>query len=302
MPQIPGVLTATVVGPASEDVHTDEYGRIKIQFPWDNKNKNDDSSSCWVRVSQPWSGGRFGAMFLPRIGSEVVVSFIDGNPDRPLITGTVSNGKNRPLLDLPDEKEQVGFVTRSSLNGTVEEGHQLLFNDKKGEEKLILLSQKDVEMTVNNNLTTVVKAEVKETIESHRSTEIAEGNDTLTLHQGNHNLTVEKGDVATVLQKGNYSLTISGDLNESLSGGNHSLSVSGGGSSITTDKTCVIKSTQSIELEVGSSKISVTPAGITLSGAVVKIEGKGSLTLSGAAVTVEGSGMTQVKGGVVSIG
>lgn len=311
VPEIPGVLTATVVGPASEDVHTDEYGRIKIQFPWDSDNKNDDSSSCWVRVSQPWSGGRFGAMFLPRIGSEVVVSFLHGNPDYPLVTGTVSNGRNLPLLNLPGEKDQAGFVSRSSLNGSVEEGHQLRFDDKKGEEKLTLIAQKDMDVTVKNNLTTTVASAVKETIGSDRSTEITQGNDALILHQGNRNLTLEQGDVDTCLrqgnmalslQQGNYSLDIKGNLQESLTGGSHSLSISGGGSTLKADQSCVIESTQSVELKVGSSKISITPAGITLSATTIKIEGTATAELDGAMITIKGSGMTQVKGGVVMIG
>lgn len=311
VPEIPGVLTATVVGPASEDVHTDEYGRIKIQFHWDSENKKDDSSSCWVRVSQPWSGGRFGAMFLPRIGSEVVVSFLHGNPDYPLVTGTVSNGKNRPLLNLPGEKDQAGLMSRSSLNGSVEEGHQLRFDDKKGEEKLLLISQKDMDVTVKNNLTTTVTSGVKETIGADRSTEITKGNDALTLHQGDRNLVLEQGhlgvslrqgNMALNLQKGNYSLDVTGNLQESLTGGNHVLSISGGGSSVKADQSCVIESTQSVELKVGSSKISITPAGITLSGTTIKIEGTATAELDGAMVTIKGSGMTQVKGGVVMIG
>jgi len=311
VPDIPGVLTATVVGPASEDVHTDEYGRIKIQFPWDSENKNDDSSSCWVRVSQPWSGARFGAMFIPRIGSEVVVSFLLGNPDNPLVTGTVSNGRNLPLLNLPGEKEQAGFVSRSSLNGSVEEGHQLRFDDKKGEEKLTLVAQKDMDVVVKNNLTTAVTSAVKETIGSDRSTEITKGNDALILHQGNCNLTLEQGDFNTLLQQGNmalglqqgnYSLKINGHLQQNLKDGSHSLSISGGGSTIKADKRCVIESTQAVELKVGSSKISITPAGITLSGTTIKIEGTATAELGGAMVTIKGSGMTQVKGGVVMIG
>mgnify|MGYP004709176655 FL=1 len=118
-PEIAGILTATVVGPQSEEVHTDEYGRIKIQFPWDRENKYDDGSSCWVRVSQPWAGGRFGAMVLHRVNSEVTVSFVHGNSDYPLVTGSVSNGQNKPPRSLPEEKNHTGFDSRSSLNGNV---------------------------------------------------------------------------------------------------------------------------------------------------------------------------------------
>ena len=88
-PDIAGVLIAKVVGPSSEEIHTDEFGRIKIQFPWDSENKNDDTSSCWVRLSQPWAGSKFGFQFIPRVGSEVLVSLIQGKPDSPLVTGSV---------------------------------------------------------------------------------------------------------------------------------------------------------------------------------------------------------------------
>lgn len=284
-PDIAGILTATVVGPKSEEIHTDEYGRIKIQFPWDSENKYDDGSSCWVRVSQPWAGGRFGAMFLPRVGSEVIVSFVHGNPDCPLVTGTVFNGQNKPPLNLPDEKNHSGFVSRSSLDGRVEDSHQLRFDDKKGEERLVITSQKDLLLTVKNDVITEIAKKVTETIGEDRATEITKGNETLTLKQGDCILTIEKGNHDTVLKQGDYLMNISG-----------------GGSTVKADKTCVIESTQSIELKVGSSKMSITPSGITISATTIKVEGTGTAELKGAMLTVNGSGMSQVKGGVVMIG
>jgi len=284
VPDIGGVLTATVVGPKSEEVHTDEYGRIKIQFPWDNENHFDDGSSCWVRVSQPWAGGRFGAIFLPRVGSEVIISFVQGHPDYPLVTGTVFNGLNKPPLSLPGEKNHTGFVSRSSLNGSVEEGHELRFDDKKGEERLVMTSQRDLLLTVKNDVISKIAKKVTETIGEDRVTEITKGKDSLTL------------------KSGDYSLDIQGNLQQSLKGGDHHLKISGGGSSVKADKACVIESTQSIELKVGSSKISISPTGITISGTTIKIEGTGTAELKGAMVTVQGSGMTQIKGGVTMIG
>lgn len=301
-PEIAGVLTATVVGPQSEEIHTDEYGRIKIQFPWDGENKHDDSSSCWVRVSQPWAGGRFGALFLPRVASEVLVSFVQGNPDYPVVTGMVFNGQNRPPLSLPDEKNHSGFISRSASDGSVEEGHQLRFDDKKGEEKLLITSQKDLLLTVKNDVITDVAKKVTETIGEDRSTEITRGKETLTLKQGDRILTLEQGNHSTTLKQGDYGLDIKGSLQASLNGGDYQLQVSGGGSTVKADKTCVIESTQGIELKVGSSKISITPSGITLSGTTISIEGTGTAELKGAMVTVQGSGMTQIKGGVTMIG
>lgn len=292
-PDIAGVLIAKVVGPASEEIHTDEYGRIKIQFPWDTENKNDDTSSCWVRVSQPWTGSKFGFQFIPRIGSEVMVSFIQGNPDFPLVTGSVYNGQNKLPFTLPDEKTESGFATRSTSKGGMEDGHRLSFNDKKGEEKLTITAQKDLLLTVKNDVTSEVTHEVKSKIGANRETEITKGNDTLVLKQGSLHITLDKGDME---QK------ITGNVTTSLNNGNYSLTATGGSGKIKTDKTCVIESTQSIELKVGSNKIAISPSGITISGTMIKIEGSGTAELKGAMTTVQGSGMTQIKGGIINIG
>lgn len=284
VPDVAGVLTAKVVGPKSEEIYTDEGGRIKIQFHWDSENRFDDSSSCWVRVSQPWTGGRFGGLFLPRVGSEVIVSFVQGNPDFPIVTGTVFNGQNKPPLSLPADKNQSGFMSRSSKDGTVEEGHVLSFDDTKASEKLIITSQKDLLVTVKNDEKRDVAHLVDEKIGAGRTTEITQGNDHLTLKDGN------------------YLIDIKGNFTTTTTGGNHKMTVSGGGSNVKADKACVMESTQSIELKVGSSKISITPSGITLSATTIKIEGTGTAELKSAMVTVNGSGMTQVKGGTVMIG
>jgi type VI secretion system secreted protein VgrG len=292
-PEIAGVLLAKVVGPSSEEIHTDEYGRIKIQFPWDTKNKNDDTSSCWVRISQPWTGSKFGFQFIPRIGSEVLVSFIQGNPDFPLVTGSVYNGQNKLPFPLPDEKTESGFATRSTSNGGMEDGHRLSFNDKKGEEKLTITAQKDLLLTVKNDVTSEVSHEVKSKIGANRDTEITKGDDTLVLKQGSLHITLNKGDLE---QK------VSGNVNTSLTNGNYSLTATGGSGKIKTDKTCVIESTQSIELKVGSNKIAISPSGITISGTMIKIQGSGTAELKGAMTTVQGTGMTQIKGGIINIG
>lgn len=292
-PEIAGVLIAKVVGPSSEEIHTDEYGRIKIQFPWDSENKNDDTSSCWVRISHPWTGSKFGFQFIPRIGSEVLVSFIQGNPDFPLVTGSVYNGQNKLPFTLPDEKTESGFATRSTSKGGMEDGHRLSFNDKKGEEKLTITAQKDLLLTVKNDVTSDITHEVKSKIGANRDTEITKGNDTLVLKQGSLHITLNKGDIE---QK------VTGNVTTSLSNGNYSLTASGGSGKIKTDKTCVIESTQSIELKVGTSKIAISPSGVTISGTMIKIEGSGTAELKGAMTTVQGSGMTQIKGGIINIG
>lgn len=292
VPHIGGVLTATVVGPDSEEIHTDELGRIKIQFPWDEKHPYDDSSSCWMRVSQPWSAGNFGALFLPRVGSEVLVSFVQGHPDHPIITGAVYSDRHKPPLTLPGDKNLSGLVSRSSPDGEINEGHRLVFDDKKQQEKLIIESQKDLLLTVKND------AEI--TIAANRTCEITEGNDLLTLKQGDSQLVLEKGDSLVTLNNGEHKTTISG-----------------GGSLLKADKACVIESMEAITLKVGSSEITLKPDGITLKaakvtlkadtsvaidGAQVEMKGSASVAVEGAKVDVKGSAMVTIDGGLIKLG
>ena len=119
-PKIYGLQTALVVGPAGEEIHTDEYGRVRVQFHWDREGAYDEKSSAWVRVASTWAGSNFGFVAIPRIGQEVLVQFLDGNPDRPLITGRVYNQDNMPPWDLPANKTQTGMLSRSSQGGGYE--------------------------------------------------------------------------------------------------------------------------------------------------------------------------------------
>jgi type VI secretion system secreted protein VgrG len=129
-----GVQTAIVVGPAGEEVHTDAHGRVKVQFHWDRKGKRDENSSCWVRVSQLWAGQGWGAMWIPRIGHEVIVDFIEGDADRPIITGRVYHGNNQPPYPLPDKKTASTIKSDSSPGGGG--SNELRFEDQKGGEEV----------------------------------------------------------------------------------------------------------------------------------------------------------------------
>jgi type VI secretion system secreted protein VgrG len=146
--------TAKVVGKAGEEIWTDQYGRIKIQFPWDRDGKNDEASSCWVRVVLPWSGKGFGMQFIPRIGQEVIVTFIDGDPDRPLVTGCVYNGGNALPYALPANQTQSGIKTNSSKGGGG--SNELRFEDKKGSEEVFLQAQKDMKVKVLHDVNSTI--------------------------------------------------------------------------------------------------------------------------------------------------
>ena len=148
-PKVSGVESATVVGPAGEEIHTDEFGRVRVQFHWDREGQRDESSSCWIHVSQPWGGAGFGGSNLPRIGQEVIVDFLGGDPDRPVITGRVYTNLQKTPYKLPENKTQSGWKTSSSpSNGGFNE---LMFEDKAGGELLRMRAEKDMTTRVNND-------------------------------------------------------------------------------------------------------------------------------------------------------
>ena len=148
-PVVRGTQTAIVVGPAGEEIYTDEHGRIKVQFHWDREGEKDENSSCWIRVSQAWAGAGWGAMHIPRINQEVIVDFLEGDPDRPIITGRVYHGTNTPPYPLPDEKTKSTIKSDSSLGGGG--SNEIRFEDKKGEEEVYLHGQKDWTIAIEND-------------------------------------------------------------------------------------------------------------------------------------------------------
>lgn len=148
-PTIQSVQTAVVVGPAGEEIYTDPHGRVKVQFHWDRQGKKDEKSSCWLRVAQLWAGPGWGGMFIPRIGQEVIVSFLEGDPDQPIIIGAVYNGTNVPPYSLPGEKTKSTIKTNSSPGG--EGSNEVRFEDAKGSEEIYLHGQKDWTIAIEND-------------------------------------------------------------------------------------------------------------------------------------------------------
>lgn len=177
-PLMPGPETATVVGPPGEEIHTDKHGRIKVQFHWDRQGQKDAHSSAWIRVSQAWAGPGWGFLFIPRIGMEVIVSFLGGDPDRPIVTGCVYNGANPTPYTLPDEKTKSTIKTNSSLGGGG--SNELRFEDKKGSEEIYIHAQKDFNEVVENNHSTHVKNCQTNTVDVNQ-TETIGNNQTLTV-------------------------------------------------------------------------------------------------------------------------
>ncbi|MGC2465190.1 MAG: type VI secretion system tip protein TssI/VgrG [Candidatus Acidiferrum sp.] len=147
-PFVQGPQTAVVTGKSGEEIWTDKYGRVKVQFFWDREGKKDEKSSCWVRVSQPWAGKNWGAINIPRMGQEVIVEFLEGDPDRPLITGRVYNDEQMPPYKLADNQTRTTFLTRSTKGGGSSNFNELRFEDKKGDEQIFMNAEKDMDWRV----------------------------------------------------------------------------------------------------------------------------------------------------------
>src|SRR5205085_10995964 len=165
-PTMRGTQTARVVGPRNEEIHTDEYGRVKVQFHWDREGRFDENSSCWIRVSQGMAGGQYGMMFLPRVGQEVVVDFLEGDPDQPIITGRVYNGDHMPPYELPKEKTKSCIKTNSSqgAGGT----NEIRFEDLKGSEQLLLHAEKDLHVRAKNDRVASIEHDDHLTVRKNR--------------------------------------------------------------------------------------------------------------------------------------
>lgn len=290
-PRILGMQTATVVGPQNEEIFTDKYGRVKIQFHWDRAGKNDDKSSCWVRVAQMISGKQWGSIFIPRIGQEVVVSFMDGDPDQPLIVGSVYNAEQMPPYSLPANATQSGIKMHSTKQGGKDDANELRFEDKKDAELIYLHAQKDFNCVVEHDDKLEVKNDQTIAVTKNRSIEVTEGNESINIKKGNRCLSIENGDDKNII-KNNYSITVES--------GNHTTKVSAGKS--------VHEAMQSIELKVGQNSVLIDQSGITikgiklsLSGTLVEIKADASLKLEGAISEVNATAMLKLQGGITMI-
>ncbi len=220
-PFVQGPQTAVVVGPAGEEIFTDKYGRVKVQFHWDRRGKKDENSSCWMRVSYPWAGKNWGAVAIPRITQEVIVSFLEGDPDQPIITGRVYNAEQMPPYDLPAHKTQSGVKSRSSKAGTASNFNEICFEDLKGSELLTIHAEKDQSISVEHDESHTVGHDRSKTIDhdetshiKHDRTETVDNNETITIH-GNRTETVDKNETITIHQ--NRTETV--DKNESITVG-----------------------------------------------------------------------------------
>lgn len=279
-PWMQGPQSATVVGPKSEEIYIDEYGRIKVQFHWDREGERNENSTCYIRVMQPWAGSGWGTSFIPRIGMEVVVNFFDGDPDRPIVTGSVYNGDNSPPFE---SKTQSGIRTRSTKSGSNSTFNELRFDDNKDAEQIYLHAEKNLDTQVENNETLTVDVDRTKTIGNDENSNI--GND--------RNKTVGKnqsesiGTNKTIDVGSNHSETIGKDKTLDV-GEDHTESI-GKNMSITIGDNLTEKVGKKINIDAGDQ--------ITLKtgSASITMKSNGDISIKGKNVTVQGSGNINVK-------
>lgn len=201
-PIIPGLQTAIVTGQPGDEIHTDEFGRIKVQFHWDRNADRKEKSSCWLRLNQPWSGAIWGIIAIPRVGDEVLVGFLEGDPDRPVVVGSVNNSDSPALYRLPENQTQMGIRTQSTPNGGRDNFHELRFEDRKGREEIYLRSERDWNILVKNNKGETVCENSSITVGGNSTTTIkgasSERADQITL-TANSRITLTCGDSTIVL-------------------------------------------------------------------------------------------------------
>ena len=314
-PRIAGTQTAVVVGKSGEEIWTDSYGRIKVQFHWDQEGKKDENSSCWIRVAQGWAGKSWGAMFIPRIGQEVVVSFLEGDPDRPLVTGCVYNGSQTVPYTLPDEQTKSTIKSNSSKGGGG--FNEIRFEDKKDSEEIFVHAQKDKNTVVENDAVTHVK--------NHRQIFVQEGDPSvedsvkdLLKVEGDRKITVAGGDTTEEhINEGKFTqkvtkeftlkvegstLTIEAVNNLVIKGKTVSIEATGGDFTIksaqkltqTASMDVSVKSNMNVKVEAGMNMES--KAGISMKNQAVMIENKADAMLK-----EQASGMAQIQGVLVKI-
>ncbi|ENR2034300.1 type VI secretion system tip protein VgrG, partial [Escherichia coli] len=271
-PLVDGPQSAVVTGPAGEEIFCDEHGRVRVKFSWDRYNPADQDSSCWIRVAQAWAGTGFGHLAIPRVGQEVIVDFLNGDPDQPIIMGRTYHQENRTPGSLPGTKTQMTIRSKTYMGSGFNE---LKFDDATGREQVYIHAQKNMDTEVLNDRTTTVKHDHRETVKNDQ---------TVTIQEGNRLLTVEKGHKITGVLKGSLSEDVFQDRG-TIAGSVHVDAVNNGGEGDGIQAYTAIKE---ILLAVEESKIALTPDGIQLQvgeSTVIRLS-KDGITIVGGSVFI----------------
>jgi type VI secretion system secreted protein VgrG len=318
-PKIVSTQTAIVTGPKGEEIWTDKYGRIKVQFHWDQEGQRDENSSCWIRVNQAWAGKGWGHISIPRIGQEVIISFVNGDPDLPMVTGAVYNAQQTVPYTLPGEQTKSTLKSNSSKGGSSSTNYnEIRFEDKKGEEEVYIQAEKDRNELVKNDMSTTVQHDQSVTVQ-HNRTKTVKNDETTTIGHDrtekvthNENITIDgthaqtiKKDTTIIITEGHYKHNVNtgtakyfvknaltekyGNAQTTTVEKNQTTTVKQTITIESTEADVQIKAAKAIQLQTGSSSLSMKSDGtIEIQGVKITIDGK----------TIESSGEKEVKMGV----
>ena len=259
-PRVLGSQTAVVTGPAGEEIHCDQYGRVKVQFHWDREGQADDKTSCWMRVSSGWAGDRYGGIAIPRIGMEVLITFLEGDPDQPVISGCLYHKENQVPYPLPANKTRTVFKTLSSPGGGG--FNELRIEDKKGAEQIFIHAQKDWDENIEHDQKIRVGNERHDTVEKNTYTEL-KAEEHRTTH-ADRKVEVRTDDHLTVAQ------------NQHVKLGTAQLTQAGREIHLKAGEKIVIEAGMELTVKAGGSFIKLDPSGITMVGPTVKVNAGGS--------------------------
>lgn len=311
-PSVKGLQSAVVTGPEGEEIYTDQYGRVRIQFHWDREGKKDENSSCWVRVSHQWAGAGFGGINIPRIGQEVLVEFEDGDPDKPIITGRVYNARNMPPYQLPNNKTQSGWVSRSTPDGTKDTANEIRFEDRKGAEHLLIHAERNQSIeveneefhwvgknrrkTIDNDETVEVKNDRKEKVGNDEEIEVGNkqtlqiGNDSVLKVGKNRTVEIEKDSINTVNNHkkdyvyANHWQEVGGHYEHKVSG---KYTLEAVEKIFTRTNKFILQASDSLEIAGPGGSIIIDSSGITIEGKDINIKGSAINLGSGSASQIE---------------
>jgi type VI secretion system secreted protein VgrG len=327
-PVMAGLYTALVIGAPGEEIYTDSLGRIQVWFPWDRNGDIKAASTFWARVVQPWAGVAWGHQFIPRVGMEVAVGFLEGDVNRPVVVGSLVNKDNTPVFPVA-KKNISGIRTRSTTGGSSTTFNELSWDDTLGGEVFYLHAEKDYLLETENDQTLkidncrfvtvkkdeTVKIDGKQTItvKGDQTIEIKEGNHKFTVDKGNHTVEVSEGNQSLTIDKGNQTIEVSeGDRKVTVDKGNHTVTVSmgnekhdvtAGSITVTAGQSISHKATESITLTVGGNSLKIDQTGVTINGMMFKVSASGMMQLSASGMAqVSASGPLTLSGALINIG
>ena len=319
-PSVRGTQTAKIVGSGGTgEIDVDADGRVLLQFPWDRGDGKDGKSKHRVHVASLWSGTGWGFVQIPRVGQEVLVEFLEGDPNRPIVTGRVYNSAHKFPYELPGNKTQTGWKSRT-LGGGSDNFNELRFEDKKGEEHVYAQAEKDLKVLVKNDETRDVQHDRTTTVKNNDTRTVTEGDDEHTIKKGKQTVTVSEGDQTIEVSKGKQTVKVMDDQTITVDQGNRTVTLNQGNDELKvqmgnlTTKVSMgnitikadlgkiaVEAMQEISLKVGASSVVISQTGVEIKGMMVKAEATAQAEVKGIMTKIQGTAMTQVQGAMTQV-